>query len=54
MSGDIANWKLYSLMLVMLVFGATNTVIQKIQNEMTTDIPYKFEQDKYVKLGFWV
>jgi drug/metabolite transporter (DMT)-like permease len=35
---ELANWKVYLLMCLMLLFGATNTIIHKFQNELTTNI----------------
>jgi len=38
MSAEMENWKVYILMALMLFFGATNTVIHKLQNEILTEI----------------
>ena len=59
---EIARWKLYILMGLMVFFGAGDTIIQKYQNELTTkdengeEIKYKhpFFQTLWMLIGeFW-
>lgn len=41
MASEIPRYQLYILMVLMLLFGATNTIMHKFQNELTTDDPVR-------------